>query len=127
MIEVHQIIEVQKNLIIKYGGSHGTRDMNGLLSAINRPFQTFDSIDLYPTNIEKAAAITQSLVINHPFIDGNKRIGYFMCIYFIGLDNLKLSCSNKNKYDFIIAIAEGKIDFDIIVEWLKNNTISLAK
>ena len=123
MIEVNQIIEVQKNLIKKFGGSHGTRDMNGLLSAINRPFQTFDSIDLYPTNIEKAAAITQSLVINHPFIDGNKHIGYYMCIYFIELDNLRLSCSNENKRDFIIAIAEGKLEFDAIVDWLKSNTI----
>lgn len=122
MIEVHHIIEVQKNLINKYGGSHGTRDMNGLLSAINRPFQTFDSIDLYPTNIEKAAAITQSLVINHPFIDGNKRIAYFMCVYFIALDNLKLSCNKEHKKDFIISIAEGKLDFDAIVEWLRNNT-----
>lgn len=121
MIELNQILDVQKNLINKYGGSHGTRDINGLLSAINRPYQTFDSIDLYPTNIEKA----QSLVINYPFIDGNKRIGYFMCIYFIELDNLKLICSKENKRDFIIAIAEGKIDFDAIVEWLKNNTTSI--
>ncbi len=125
MIDVNNIIEVQKNLINKFGGSHGTRDINGLLSAINRPFQTFDSIDLYPTNIEKAAAITQSLVINHPFIDGNKRIGYFMCIYFIEQDNLKLTCNKESKRDFIIQIAEGKLDYDAIVDWLKNNTVSI--
>jgi len=122
MIDVNQIIEVQKNLINKFGGSHGTRDMNGLLSAINRPYQTFDNIDLYPTSIEKAAAITQSLVINHPFIDGNKRIGYYMCIYFIALENLQLNCTKESKRDFIIAIAEGKLDFDQIVQWLKDNT-----
>lgn len=56
------------------GGSSGIRDGKLLLSAINRPFQTFDGVDLYPEAADKAAAIFQSIIINHPFIDGNKRM-----------------------------------------------------
>lgn len=56
------------------GGSAGIRDIRSLLSALNRPFQTFDGKDLYPTAIEKSAAIIESIIINHPFIDGNKKM-----------------------------------------------------
>lgn len=68
------------NLIIAgfSGGSSGIRDNNGLLSALNRPYQTFDGLDLYPTAIEKSAAILESTIINHSFIDGNKRMDMFL-------------------------------------------------
>ncbi len=68
--------EIHKVLIDTFGGSHGIRDLHLLNSALSRPFQTFDSADLYPDTIHKAAALIESILINHPFIDGNKRTGY---------------------------------------------------
>lgn len=68
------------NLIIAEfsGGSSRIRDNNRFLSALNRPYQTFDGLDLYPTAIEKSAAILESTIINHPLIDGNKRMDMFL-------------------------------------------------
>lgn len=83
MINTKPVIAIHELLIDKYGGLHGIRDSNGLASAINRPLMTFDQHELYPTPIEKAAALAESLIKNHPFLDGNKRIGYVMMRFFL--------------------------------------------
>jgi len=75
MILLEDILNLHKYSIQKYGGSEGLRDSGLLESAIARPFQTFGGEDLYPSVFEKAAALGESLIINHPFIDGNKRTG----------------------------------------------------
>ena len=75
MILLEDILSLHDASISDYGGIQGIRDIGLLKSAIARPFQTFDGNDLYPTSIEKAAALSESLVINHPFLDGNKRTG----------------------------------------------------
>ncbi|MEP1096365.1 MAG: type II toxin-antitoxin system death-on-curing family toxin, partial [Cyclobacteriaceae bacterium] len=76
MISEREALEIHSILIERFGGSEGIRDKALLLSALNRPFQTFDGNELYPTVIDKAAAILESIIKNHPFIDGNKRTGY---------------------------------------------------
>lgn len=85
------------NLIIAdfSGGSSGIRDNNGLLSALNRPYQTFDGIDLYPTGIEKSEAILKSIIINHPFIDGNKRMGYAFMRMLFAEDGFVYACARR--------------------------------
>ena len=76
MISLEQVIKIQDILIDKFGGAKGIRDLAQLESALSRPYQTFGGIELHENQFHKAAAIIQSLLINHPFIDGNKRIGY---------------------------------------------------
>lgn len=76
MISVSEAILIQDILIEKFGGTRGIRDRGLLESALARPFQTFDNKDLYPTIVKKAAALIESILRNHPFVDGNKRIGY---------------------------------------------------
>ena len=78
MISKELAVEINRLVVKESGGSSGLRDESLLLSAINRPFQTFDVKDLYPTVVEKSAAIFESIIINHPFIDGNKRVAYAM-------------------------------------------------
>lgn len=75
MIRLNDIFELHQRSIKLYGGAMGIRDEGLLQSAIQRPFQTFSGEELYPTLIEKAAALGESLTINHPFVDGNKRTG----------------------------------------------------
>ena len=75
MILLEDILNLHKYSIQKYGGSEGLRDSGLLESAIARPFQTFGGEDLYPSVFEEAAALGESLIINHPFINGNKRSG----------------------------------------------------
>ncbi|WP_424961484.1 type II toxin-antitoxin system death-on-curing family toxin [Ekhidna sp.] len=79
MISEREVFEIHSILIERFGGSNGVRDSELLNAAINRPFQTFDGNELYPEPIDKAAAILESIVKNHPFVYGNKRTGYVPC------------------------------------------------
>lgn len=72
MISFEEAIQIHTLLIQKFGGTNGIRDSDVLLSALARPFQTFDGVELYPTPVEKGAAILESIIANHPFLDGNK-------------------------------------------------------
>jgi death-on-curing protein len=78
MISVKDVLKIQRILIENFGGENGVRDIGALESALNRPFATFNSAELYPGPVEKAAAIIESIIVNHPFVDGNKRTGYVL-------------------------------------------------
>jgi death-on-curing protein len=100
-----------------------------LESALARPFQTFNGADLYPESIEKAAALIQSLLNNHPFVDGNKRIGYVIMRLFIIESGNDIIATQNEKYDFVIKIASGELDFNGICTWIRTkiNEKSLDK
>jgi death-on-curing protein len=122
MISVKEAEEIHKILINRFGGSHGIRDKNGLESALARPFQTFENQELYPTVILKAAALLESVLANHPFIDGNKRIGYTLSRLFLLSNGMDIRASQNDRYEFIVSVASGKKDFDAIAEWLTSHT-----
>jgi death-on-curing protein len=96
-----------------------------LESAIARPYQTFDGKDLYSSVYEKAAAIAESLIINHPFVDGNKRTGFLAMLAILYKGNLEIIVPNDAVYKFAINISTGELKFEQIVDWLKQNTSSL--
>ncbi len=118
MIELRDVLNIHNILIDKFGGSKGVRDQGSLESAINRPFASFDNQDLYPTPSDKAAAILESILINHPFVDGNKRIAYVL-MRLILLDNgLDLVANQEDKYKMVISASTGDIRFDDIKKWI---------
>lgn len=119
MINIQDAIHVHEVLIDKFAGIKGVRDMPLLESAISRPFQTFNQKDLYASVIEKSAALMESILINHPFIDGNKRIGYVLMRLLLMDYGYNIYASQDEKYDFVIKIAQGIYRFDDIVEWIK--------
>ena len=121
MIKVELVITIHELLIEKYGGIHGIRDSKGLDAAITRPFMTFDQQELYPSPISKSAALIESLICNHPFLDGNKRIGYVMMRFFLLQNKLDINTTQSEKYDFVIKIANGQIQFDQILAWIEGN------
>lgn len=122
MILLNDALSIHQLSIKNYGGASRIRDTGGLESAIARPFQTFGGNELYTTILEKVASLGESLIINHPFIDGNKRTG-FIAIATLLIDNgLKLNATQDAAYDFIIKISTGEMRFDAIVIWLKENT-----
>jgi death-on-curing protein len=125
MITKKEILQLHELSIQTYGGAHGIRDEGMLESAIARPFQTFGGEDLYPTVYEKAAAFAESLIINHPFVDGNKRTGFAVMLATLRRGNIKLTASQNDTYNFVIAISTGEMKFEAIVEWLKENTKTL--
>jgi death on curing protein len=122
MISVTEVEQLHRLLIDNFGGSQGIRDRESLESALSRPFQTFDSHDLYPSTIEKAASLIESILINHPFIDGNKRIGYTLLRLYLLDNDVDITASQDNKYEFVINIASGTLKYDGIVSWLTSNT-----
>lgn len=122
MISVKQAIEIHEIVVKAFGGSMGVRDLGALESALVRPFQTFGGEDLYPDFFTKASAIAESIIINHPFIDGNKRTGYVLMEAILRAGNIKIIAVNDDLYNFVISISTGEKKFEEIVEWLKENT-----
>ncbi len=122
MIDIKDILTLHFLSIEDFGGTHGLRDEKLLLSAISRPYQTFDGIELYPTAFDKAAALGESLISNHPFIDGNKRIGLLAMLALLMSEQVKVTANQDDTYQLIIGMSKGEIKFDQIVEWLKNHT-----
>jgi death-on-curing protein len=78
MISVNNVLTIHQLLVTSFGGSQGVRDRNLLESALARPLQTFDGKELHPTMIEKSTSLFESIITNHPFVDGNKRTGYVL-------------------------------------------------
>jgi len=120
-LSTETIIAIHTELINKIGGGHGIRDENLLDMSANSPFQTFDGNDLYPTLIEKAAHLVFSLIKNHPFLDGNKRIGVTVMIIFLKANGIKFECTNEELADFGLGLANGSYDEKYAREWIKNH------
>ena len=118
MISFDDALKIHSVLVDKFGGSPGLRDKNMLKSALNRPYQTFDNRDLHSTPAQKAAAIIESIIINHPFIDGNKRFGYVAMRLTLMEYGFDISATEDEKYDFVIRIAKGTLKFDEILDWI---------
>ena len=125
MIKKELVITIHELLIEKYGGIHGIRDVKSLESAIARPFMTFEKENLYPTPILQAAALIESLINNHPFLEGNKRIGYVMMRFFLMQNRIDLKATQSEKYDFVINIANGQLNFDQINAWISDKAVNI--
>jgi death-on-curing protein len=122
MITLSEVLQLHERSIKDYGGSKGVRDNNLLESAIARPFQSFGGTELYSTPFEKAAALIESIVKNHPFIDGNKRTGFLAGFALLYRSNLLIVAEQETAYNFVIDVASSNISFEDIVVWLKQNT-----
>ena len=123
MISIKEVEEFHQILIESFGGSNGIRDLAALESALARPFQTFDENELYTTPIHKAAALIESILINHPFVDGNKRTGYVLMRIYLISNGLDIQATQEEKFDFVINIASGLTKFESILEWLTKHVI----
>lgn len=121
MISEKEVLEIHAILIERFGGAEGVRDKELLDSALNRPYQTFDGKELCPSPIDKAAAIIESIVKNHPFADGNKRTGYVLARLLLMKDQLDIHADQEQKYQFVISISKGELSFDQIKAWLEKN------
>ena len=116
-----QILMLHTALIAQTGGIDGVRDEGLLDSAINAPFQTFAEQDLYPTVLEKAARLGFGLISNHPFLDGNKRIGAHAMLTLMGVNQINLCCTDEELISLILQVASGRLDYDGMLEWLKSH------
>lgn len=118
MIELQDVINLHNILIDKFGGSKGIRDQAALESTIFRPYATFENQELYPTPADKAAAILESILINHPFFDGNKRTAYVLMRMLLLENGLDLVAGQDEKYKLVISASMGEIRFNEMKSWI---------
>ena len=109
---------LHSQLIEQTGGSNGVRDYNLLESALETPFQSFAGSELYPTIQAKAARLGYGLIKNHCMIDGNKRIGAHAMLVFLALNGIELSYTQKELYETILDIADGKLEYEGLLSWV---------
>jgi len=121
ILSKRQILMLHTALIAQTGGIDGVRDEGLLDSSINAPFQTFAEQDLYPTVLEKAARLGFGLISNHPFLDGNKRIGAHAMLTFMGVNQINLCCTDEELISLILQVASGRLNYDGMLEWLKSH------
>lgn len=116
-----QVISLHSSLIEATGGTDGVRDMGLLESALEAPFQTFGGKDLYPALIQKAARLGHSLISNHPFVDGNKRIGIHTMLVFLAANGVEIECSQKELIDVGLSLADGTMNAEKLLIWLSSH------
>jgi death-on-curing protein len=125
-LSLYEILELHGRIIEITGGAKGIRDIHALESAINQPRITFNKTDLYPDILTKAAALCFFLVMSHPFIDGNKRIGHAAMEAFLILNGFEIEASIDEQEKIILDLAAGKMDREEFTIWLNKHTIHIT-
>jgi death-on-curing protein len=118
-----EVLELHRMLLEQSGGSPGVRDYQALESALAQPRMSFEGTDLYPSLVEKAAALAFSLVKNHPFVDGNKRIGHAVMEVFLVLNGYEVAASVQEQEATVLQLAAGEIGRDELVKWLQSHAV----
>ncbi len=113
-----QILKMHSLLIQKTGGSDGVRDKGLLDSALNLPFQSFDGEDIYKTIQAKAARLGFSLINNHPFVDGNKRIGILVMLVFLEINGIEIICTDEELIELGLGVADGSVSYKDLLNWI---------
>ena len=122
LLTKEQILMLHEKLIDRYGGTHGVRDNALLDSAVFSPNQTFDGNDIYPTVKEKAVRLCYGLVQNHPFHDGNKRIGALALLVTLDLNHITLSATKEELTGIILSVASSSASDRELLSWVIDHT-----
>ena len=117
-ITKNQILLLHRQLIEQTGGSHGLRDEGLLESALSNPFQSFQEYTPYPTIQQKAARLGYGLVMNHPFIDGNKRIGAHAMLVLLSLNGIELEYKQDELIRIFLDVASGQSKYEDLLAWI---------
>lgn len=120
-LSAQQVLFIHGRLIAETGGSMGIRDIGLLESAVARPRATFDQVDLYPELFTKAAALFQSLLLNHAFIDGNKRVAITAASLFLLNNGYRLTTTNDELVEFVMEAVNQRLGLERISQWLEVN------
>ena len=118
-VSIDQVLAIHAFQIRRYGGSHGLRDRGALEAALARPQMTFGGEDLYPDLPAKAAAVMHSLVMNHPFVDGNKRVGAHLALLFVRANDWQPLFAPSELTEMTLAVARGEVEAEALAIWLR--------
>ena len=121
------VLFLHRRLIEQSGGTSGILDQNTLESALAQPRMTFESKELYPSLTEKAAALCYSLINNHPFVDGNKRIGHAAMEVFLVINGYEIEAAIDEQEEIMLKLASSHIERSDFLDWLKDNIIEIKR
>jgi death-on-curing protein len=122
-LSLQEVISLHSLLISQSGGSSGLRDRGALESAVAQPEASFGGEELYPDLASKTAALGHALIQNHPFVDGNKRIGHAAMEVFLLLNGHEIDASVDEQEQIIIEVASGKVPRIELGEWLREHVV----
>ncbi len=121
-LSVAEVLDLHERLLAGSGGASGVRDLGALESAVSQPHAAFDGQDLYPDLAAKAAALGYSLVMNHSFMDGNKRVGHAAMETFLLLNGYEIQCHIDEQERIILHLAAGALSRNAFTEWVRLHT-----
>ena len=123
-LSVEQLLRLHRLQVDAHGGPRGIQDRGRLDAAAARPQMTFDGDDLYPDLPAKAAALMHSIVMNHPFVDGNKRVGAMAAEMFLAINGLALVAAEDDLVVTTLAVAAGEISAEALSVWMRQRVRS---
>ena len=121
-LSLEQVLDLHRRQLRRFGGPAGLRDRGALESAVARPQMTFGGEDLYPEIEDKAAALMHSLVMNHPFVDGNKRVGAHASLMLLLANGVEPTFSPAELTAITLATARGEVNAEALSIWLRQRT-----
>lgn len=121
-LSIAEVLDLHERLLADSGGAAGVRDLGALESAVSQPHAAFGGLDLYPDIVTKAAALCYSLIMNHAFVDGNKRAGHAAMETFLVLNGHEFQCGVDEQEQVILRLAAGDSSRNAFTEWVRRHT-----
>lgn len=116
-----EVVALHRAILAATGGAEGIRDLGALESALAQPKATFDSADLYPSVVDQASALAFGLAMNHPFVDGNKRLAHAAMAVFLDLNGFDIEATVDEQEQLMLDLAAGQVSRDALTSWLKGH------
>jgi len=121
-----EVLALHRRILAESGGRAGLRDLGAIASALSQPRASVGGQDAYPTLMDKAAALGYSLIRNHGFIDGNKRVAHAAMEVFLVMNGMELRASVDDQERFLLALAAGEVSREALAEWLRAHATELS-
>lgn len=121
-LSLEQVLDLHRLQVRRFGGSPGLRDRGGLEAALARPHATFGGEDLHPDVAAKAAALMHSLVSNHPFVDGNRRVGAHAGVLLLAVNDVEPTFSASELVEVTLAVARGEVSGEALAIWFRQRS-----
>ena len=118
-----KVLLLHQLIVAETGGSNELRDIGLLDSALEGIFQTFGGEELYPTKEEKGARLGYTLISNHAFVDGNKRIGMYVMLTFLEVNGVHMDCTNEDVVEAGLGVASGEMGYEELLDWVKTHRV----
>lgn len=118
-----KVMLLHKLIAAETGGSVGIRDDALLESALESAYSGYGGVEFYPTKEEKGARIGYSLISNHAFVDGNKRIGMYVMLTFLEVNGIRIDCTNDEVVEVGLSVAAGTMDYESLLQWVRDHRV----